>query len=67
MPEYLNGKIYTIRSYKSDLIFFGATTLTRGGTQVNAPPASARAGRRPLVSTGQTRANGPTQSTGNRV
>ena len=28
MPEYLNGKIYTIRSYKSDLIFYGATTTT---------------------------------------
>ena len=26
MPEYLNGKIYTIRSYKSDLIFYGAPT-----------------------------------------
>ena len=28
MPKYLNGKIYTIRSYKSDLIFYGATTTT---------------------------------------
>ena len=28
MPNYLNGKIYTIRSYKTDEIYVGSTTQT---------------------------------------